>query len=479
MLNSMLPIVGNWTETLNAVGIPTNSDPYGGSNHGTFIALSAINPSNETRSYARRAYIDPLPPRSNLDILVKAMVAKVNFDTSDSSNITATGVVYQTASGSSGTTVTASKEVILAGGSIGSPQVLMLSGIGPSDVLSSAGVSSVMSLPGVGQHLTDHLSAGVSWTTNAETSAMLRDAGTTDPSVLAWVNEGEAYVNASTLFGSSLSSTQSTVSGQVDSSASTVPSTDSTVIAGFKEMYSVITDKYMPSDLGHVELLLSTQGQKGSTSQSVQIQCALQHPLSAGRLYISSNDPFTAPVIDPQYFSVSFDSQAMVQCLKLARQIGGTAPLSAYLTGETAPGSSVSSDSDLATWLASNTYTEYHPAGSCAMLPLSKGGVVDPKLLVYGTKNLRVIDGSVFPMQFASHLQLSVYALAETGAKIIKAQYNGGVAPGENATATASSSSSSSSTTSDSQNSGAKLLTPNVAGVATLVTGVFLGALLA
>lgn len=149
--------VGKWTPTLENIGIPGIVDPAGGSNSGSFIANSAINPSNWTRSYARSAYIDPLPKRGNLDILAGATVTRIVFNNSTSGNLTATGVEYAREAGGKKVVVKVNKEVILAGGTIGSPSILMLSGVGPKDVLKAAGVTLQSELPGVGQHLQDHL----------------------------------------------------------------------------------------------------------------------------------------------------------------------------------------------------------------------------------------------------------------------------------------------------------------------------------
>ena len=112
----------------------------------------AINPANWTRSHSCAAYIDPLPPHPNLHILANAAVTKIIFD----SNLTATGVQFAKARGSPVTTINAKKEVLLAAGAIGSPHLLMHSGVGPKDVLTAAGVNVTLDLPGVGQHLQDH-----------------------------------------------------------------------------------------------------------------------------------------------------------------------------------------------------------------------------------------------------------------------------------------------------------------------------------
>lgn len=154
----MFPVVGNWLPSLEAVGIESASDPTGGKNYGGFIAALSINPTNWTRSYSKSAYIDPLPPRKNLDILVNATVTRIIFDDkSDSSGRVATGVEFASTASGPKKIVNVKKEVILAGGALGSPHILMHSGVGPKDVLDAAGVPLVAELPGLGQHLQDHM----------------------------------------------------------------------------------------------------------------------------------------------------------------------------------------------------------------------------------------------------------------------------------------------------------------------------------
>jgi len=150
---SVLPVVGDWIPTLQNIGIPQSPDPSGGEPFGAFIATSAINPTNWTRSHSRAAYIDPLPPRPNLHILADATVTKILFD----DNLTATGVQFAKTKGGTVTTINVRKEVLLASGSIGSPNILMQSGVGPKDTLLAAGVKVKLDLPGVGQHLQDHI----------------------------------------------------------------------------------------------------------------------------------------------------------------------------------------------------------------------------------------------------------------------------------------------------------------------------------
>ena len=139
-------------------GIADSRDTYGGKNWGAYVATSAINPTNWTRSYSRSGYLDPLPPRANYDVLANAQVTRILFDSkSPAKNLTANAVEYTVDGGATKLTVKVKKEVILAGGSVGSPTVLLYSGVGPKDVLAAAGVALLSELPGVGQHLQDHV----------------------------------------------------------------------------------------------------------------------------------------------------------------------------------------------------------------------------------------------------------------------------------------------------------------------------------
>ncbi|THH19125.1 hypothetical protein EW146_g1976 [Bondarzewia mesenterica] len=438
------PLVGDWIPTLSALGVPESSNAYGGSNWGAFIATSTINPTNWTRSYSRSAYVDPLPPRSNLQILPNAFVTRILFSNSSSSNnLTASAVEYAANRTATLQSVNVHKEVVLAAGAIGSPAILMYSGVGPKDVLSAAGVGVKSALPGVGQHLQDHLSTQLTYTTTEETVGAMHSANNYSsvpggPSVfLSFINSATAYVNITTLLGGSASAFQSNVTSALASSAaSLVPSTDSTVIEGYKAIYNISAQDLLMSPLGHVEILLSL------TTSSVGVQAALQRPFSQGYIYINSSDPFDAPVIDPRYLSHPADLTLIREGLKFARSVAQSAPLSQTLTGETSPGSSVSTDADWDTWLANAVGTEFHPSCSCAMLPLSQGGVVDTNLRVYGLANVRIADASVFPIQFAAHLQAPVYGLAEQASNIIRSFYNAAAPSNSSSFASASSSAS-------------------------------------
>lgn len=155
----MINIVGNWTSSLEAAGVAELTSPNGGVTLGGFIAPSSINPANWTRSYSRSAYIDSLPPRSNLQILPEATVVRLDIsDGKDSAgNLYVGSVEYASNSAAPRRTIKVNKEVILSGGPLGSPKILMHSGVGPKDVLEAANVPLKLELPGVGQNLQDHL----------------------------------------------------------------------------------------------------------------------------------------------------------------------------------------------------------------------------------------------------------------------------------------------------------------------------------
>ena len=163
-LHRMINIVANWTSALAGAGIPTLEAPNGGVTMGAFITPSSINPANWTRSYSRSAYIDSLPPRSNLHILPRATVTRLLFSNSSSSSsgLTANAVEFMNLADNKLMTMNVRREVILAGGSLGSPKILLHSGVGPKDVLDAADVPLKLELPGVGQHLQDHMVSHVS-----------------------------------------------------------------------------------------------------------------------------------------------------------------------------------------------------------------------------------------------------------------------------------------------------------------------------
>ncbi|KAJ5541061.1 hypothetical protein N7494_006137 [Penicillium frequentans] len=407
------PQVGYWSESLENIGISISADMYGGDNWGAEVSTSCINPSNWTRSYSRTGYLDPLPDRGNYDVLANAYVTRIVFDTSNADNLTATAVEYTTDNGTTTSTVNITKEVILSAGSIGSPAILMYSGVGPKDVLSDAGIDLLSELPGVGQHLQDHFSATLTWNNSVTTSGDIYYEDETDKDnelYLSYIDDAVAYVNATAIYGSDVSSMESSILASIDQYAPNSTYGDE-VIAGYKAICNITAKKIFNSPTGIIELLFMNSDANGD----IGITAALQHPYSHGRIYINSSNPLDYPVIDPNYLYNPADGT----------QHWRSNPLSNNLTVETAPGSDVSTDDEWVTWLRGAASTEFHPSSTCAMLPLELGGVVDANLLVYGLANVRVADASVPPISLSTHLMSSTYGVAEMAASIIRGFYNG------------------------------------------------------
>ncbi|RVX69830.1 hypothetical protein B0A52_05664 [Exophiala mesophila] len=398
------PLIHEWLVAAQSGGVANSGDTYGGENWGS-----------------RSGYLDPLPPRSNYDVLANAHVTRILFNSSSpQNNITATGVEYTRDGGATKLTVQVNKEVILASGSVGSPTVLLYSGIGPKDVLDAAGVPVISELPGVGQHLQDHLSLGMQFTTDQETAGSLyasKGPESNDPKFLSFVNSGVAYVNASNLFGSGAADLVSEALSARDQYNPNPGAAD--VSAGYRAIFETTANKIVTSPLGVVEFLI------GNTDDGiVNIGAALQHPFSHGSITIGSADPMDYPIIDPNYLANPTDVKILREGIKLIRRLSQTEPLSSSLTGESAPGSQVQSDEDWEDFMRKNVFTEYHPSSSCSMLPLDQGGVVDATLRVYGLSNVRVADASIPPISFSAHLMMSTYGIAEQASNIIRAFHN-------------------------------------------------------
>ena len=136
------------------------------------------------------------------------------------------------------------------------------------------------------------------------------------------------------------------------------------------------------------------------------------HPFSRGTCYINSPDPFEPPSIDPRWLSNPVDRQILIEALLFNRKILATPSMLELQPAQYVPPIEANEDA-LNQVINNGIRTEFHPSGTCAMLPIAKGGVVDPHLRVWGTQNLRVVDAGIFPMVPAAHLQAVVYGVAE------------------------------------------------------------------
>jgi len=232
---------------------------------------------------------------------------------------------------------------------------------------------------------------------------------------LSFINSATFYANVSDLIGSYDASVtfQKQILDDLTNSLSLIPSKDTGVIEGYKALYLANAQKILLTRVGQVEVLLYATGNMGGGDQTISIQLALQHPYSHGRLYITTDDAFDPPALDPQYLTHWADVRLMRQAVRLARKIAATSPLKDVLGDEVSPGPAVTSDAAIDKFVANGISTEFHPANTLAMLPRNQGGVVDAKLRVYGLQNVRAVDASIFPVQFAAHVGPSPFSMWE------------------------------------------------------------------
>lgn len=417
-----------WIPSVNELGIPFNRESLGGENVGVMDQPSNIDPKDYVRSYGPNAYL-PLAT-GNLRVLTNTRVAKVNAERRYG-ELVATGVTLE----GNVTVISARKEVILSSGSLQSPGLLELSGIGRKDVLAAAGVPLVMELPGVGENLQDHLRVQSSYILNPNYTSF--DRLKFD---VAYATQQMVLYNES-----KYSEYDYTGSGYSFITWKQALGNDSLLLSLAQQAAGNCTNpidrkklQYLTTNLSSVVPQLETifsdgyTGTKGyplNTSSEYGIQTfslisAIQHPFSRGSVHINSTSLAAKPVINPNYLSHEYDLQALITAAKHNRRIAETYPLRQAWVSEYEPGlDNVTTDADWKQYVLNTTVTIYHPLGSCAMLPRSDGGVVDPSLKVYGTSNLRVVDASIIPILISAHIQTAVLGIAERAANFIVAEW--------------------------------------------------------
>jgi choline dehydrogenase-like flavoprotein len=424
--------VQNWIPALKTLGIAGNDEPLAGKNVGASVQPANINARNSTRSYSAPAYYYPNQGRKNLALLPNAVVQHLNWATSGKakSNLkTASGVTFE--NGGKYYNVTAKKEVIISGGAVNSPQILELSGVGKKSVLKAAGITQVIENDNVGENLQDHTYSYVTlkvangtttldslkWnTTFASEQAALYAAGKV--SILDETVPSIAYISAKTLLGN-----------KTEAAIKKAVSYVKTVSAPYKATLQKQLDflqKY-PDTISQMELIgvdgyfagVASGFEAGSNY--ITFLSASQHLLARGSVHINSKNPSVQPTIQPNYYNNDFDATVAVEAIRMLRKIGNTKEYSYANGGEVVPGSDVQTDAQILAFLkgTGGTTTEYHPCASVSMLPANKGGVVSPKLLVYGTENVRVIDASIIPLHVSAHIQRTTLGVAEFGAKLV------------------------------------------------------------
>lgn len=409
-----------WIPTMNKLGIKTNLESLGGNPLGVMYQPSSIDPKTYTRSYSANAYSTIYG--HNLQILTDTIVDKVTLVKKGKQQV-ATGVVLQ-----DGTQINARQEVIISAGSVQSPGLLERSGVGKKSVLSAVGVKQIIDLPGVGENLQDHLRIMSSYQLKPEFTSF--DILRSNPVVAAqqlalWVlgklslydYTGSAY-------------TFTTWKQAIGSDKNLLALAKKAVGKDGSKVDKKKLEFMKDSSIPQLEVIFSdgytgVKGYPASTSTLFgkgffTLIAVVMHPLSRGSIHINSVDPAAKPVIDPNYFGNDHDLEAVVQAVKYSRKIATTEPMRSVWENEYEPGmDEVQTDDQRREYAKKTALSIFHPSGTCSMLPKADGGVVDPKLKVYGTSNLRVVDASIMPLLISAHIQTAVYGIAEIAAELI------------------------------------------------------------
>ncbi|KAF5696590.1 alcohol oxidase [Fusarium globosum] len=405
--NRIIPdVLKPWQSTVNKLGVPTNDGgSLGGNPVGVMFQPTNIDVTNYTRSYSANSYL----PKAGLNLKVKtnAHVAKVLFSSSKKSKgLVATVVALQ-----DGSTMKARREVILSAGSIQSPGLLEMSGIGQAERELPRPPSNLQYIHPEGYESFDQMIfkpegalAKEQFNLWLENKVSWYDYTSSAYAFLTWAQVSDS------------------VGRKMNQLAKDGFAINGTVVD--KKKLEYLSDASIPQ----LELLLEAnyvgaQGYPGTSPNFITIFSSIMHPMSRGSVHINGQDVKGKPIIDLNYLNNEYDIQALIEGARFARKVAETEPLRSVWAAEFEPGLGKRTDAQLRDWVVKTVNSFYHPVGTCAMLPKKDGGVVDSNLKVYGTKNLRVVDASIIPVQLSGHIQTAVYGIAETAAqKIIAAE---------------------------------------------------------
>ncbi|MBU2880087.1 GMC family oxidoreductase [Aliiglaciecola lipolytica] len=368
------------------VGMPILQDFNGEEREG--LGFYQVTQVNGQRCSSAKGYLQPALQRSNLTVLTHAQVEHIVVDDG-----VATGVKLHLKDKL--IQLNAKQEVLLCGGAINSPQILMLSGIGPKAHLTEHGIKVNVDLPGVGQNLQDHLDAIVQQRCEARESYAVAL-----PSLPMYIKSVFQY-----LFGRK---------GLMTSNIAEA--------GGFaKSKYA--TDR---PDLQYhfLPAILLNHGRSTAFGYGYGVHVCCLYPKSVGEIRLASSDPLAPAIIDPNYLSHPDDIAVMIDGVRKARELLATSEFNQYGSREIGPGIAAQSDEEILAYLRKRAETIYHPIGTCKMGntedPMT---VVDSQLKVKGITGLRVVDASVMPSLIGGNTNAPTIMIAEKAADMIKQQY--------------------------------------------------------
>jgi len=380
------PICDAFIEGAVQLGIPRNRDYNGTRQAGVSYVQRIV--QNGRRVSAARGYLRPAMRRANLTVRTHAHATAIVFE-----GKRAVGIRYRVG-GRSGPIkeVRASKEVILSGGAVNTPQLLQVSGVGPTALLQSLGIPVHHALAGVGENLRDHYAPRF--------VARVKNATTINEKAHGLRLVGEVLKYAAARKGIlSLNPTLVYVFWKSDERVDNYDLQLTFTPASYKEGVQSTLDDF-----------------PGMTIASWQ-----QRPDSTGYVHARSSDAFEAPIIQPNYLAVESDRQVLLAGMKLARRLLASPALTKFYDREEFPGPQVQSDDELMVAAKQRGTTTFHLMGTCRMAPDSDPtAVVDDELRVRGLQNLRVVDASIMPTMPSANLNASVLMIAEKAADMIR-----------------------------------------------------------
>lgn len=375
-LRTINPLSTAFVEATGELGIARNDDFNGAAQDGA--GYYQVTQKGGKRWSAAAAYLRPALRRSNLAVRTGAHVTRVLTEGTRVVGLEFAhdGVTEQQR---------VNREVLLCGGAINSPQVLMLSGIGPADHLRSLGIDVVADLPGVGQNLQDHLAAGASF---ASTKPVTLDHVENIGNLLRFLVRGRG------------------------------PLTSNVAEAGgFVRVASGRTTPDLQFHFGPVYFV--NHGFTKIEGYAFSIGPTQIDPVSRGHIALRSTNPLDAPIIEPNYLSDDADLRVLVEGVKLARQLAHTKPFDAFRGAELLPGDQARTDADIIEHIRATCETLYHPVGTCKM-GNDAMAVVDSQLRVRGLEGLRVVDASVMPTVTSGNTNAPTIMIAEKAADLLK-----------------------------------------------------------
>ena len=377
------PVFTAWLDAARLAGLPVTDDYNAASGEGFGRAQYSIR--NGRRCSAAVGFLYPAMKRKNLHVEVRAYATRVLFE-----GKRASGVEYEKAGQI--LRARAEREVILSGGAFNSPQLLLLSGIGPADHLREVGIAPLVDLP-VGKNLQDHLAVLVSFS---------RVDGSEFRSNMRFdrmaINMLRAYFHGT--------GPATVVPGGLHAFIKTRPDI---AVPDIEFMF-----RGLPPD-AH----LWFPGIKSAYTDGYGIRPCLLHPDSRGEVKLRSANPRDPVRIIPNFFSAPGDLPKLREGFKIARRVASQTPLDKFRVAETAPGPDVKTDEQIDAWIRKTAITANHPCATCTM-GTTPDTVLDPQMRVRGVEKLRVVDASAMPDLVSAHINACVLMMADKASDMIR-----------------------------------------------------------